>query len=411
MPTGTVTFQYGLTSLGTASLSAGAATFSTAALGAGNATLNVIYGGDSNFTGNTVAATQLVNQDNSTTTLTSMGTPSVYGQPVRFIVAVAAAFPGSTWVPTGTVTFADGGTSIGTANLTAGSVTWTTDSLNLPNSPHTITAAYAGDSNFGGSTSSLPVLQTVTAASTTTTVMGTPNPADQTQLSPYATQLVTFTATVTAVSPGAAHPTGNVTFLDGGSLLSGGIVPLNASGVATFTTTSLSVTGSPHTITAVYKSDINFLSSTSTAPALETIRQLTTTSVTSSSSGALVVGVSIGFTATVHDSTGNPATAATGTVTFVDNGTSIGTGLVAGGAATYTTSTLQLPAGTDTITAIYGGDVTYGVSTSAAFLRTVSQASTSITLAQPPTESVYGQNVTFSATVSNTVTGLCRLAR
>ena len=88
----------------------------------------------------------------------------------------------------------------------------------------------------------------------------------------------------------------------------------------------------------------------------------------------MVVGVSIGFTATVHDSTGNPATAATGTVTFVDNGTSIGTGLVAGGAATYTTSTLQLPAGTDTITAIYGGDVTYGVSTSAAFLRTVSQA-------------------------------------
>ena len=89
-------------------------------------------------------------------------------------------------------------------------------------------------------------------------------------------------------------------------------------------------------------------------------------------------------------------------MTFADNGVSIGTGRSSSGdTASYTTSTLQLAAGTDTITAVYGGDVNYGVSTSAAYLQTVSQATTSITLAQPST-SVYGQSVTFTATVTNT---------
>ena len=72
-------------------------------------------------------------------------------------------------------------------------------------------------------------------------------------------QSVTFTATVTANAPGSGTPTGTVTFMDGSTTLGTGT--LNGSGVATFSTSGLSV-GS-HSITAVYGGDTDFTTSTS----------------------------------------------------------------------------------------------------------------------------------------------------
>ena len=57
------------------------------------------------------------------------------------------------------------------------------------------------------------------------------------------------------------------------------------------------------------------------------------------------------FTATVFPTTGSGET---GTVTFFDNGVAIGTSSVSNGQATL--SATGLPAGTDPITAGYGGD-------------------------------------------------------
>jgi hypothetical protein len=69
---------------------------------------------------------------------------------------------------------------------------------------------------------------------------------------------VMFTSTVASSGPNV--PTGNVTFKDGATVISSSA--LNASGQASFTTTSLSV-GS-HSITASYPGDNNSLASTST---------------------------------------------------------------------------------------------------------------------------------------------------
>ena len=77
-------------------------------------------------------------------------------------------------------------------------------------------------------------------------------------------QSVTFTATVTARSPGGGTPTGQVTFMDGSAQL--GTATLSG-GTATFTTSSLSV--GTHDITVVYGGDTDFLSSTSTALDIE----------------------------------------------------------------------------------------------------------------------------------------------
>ena len=86
----------------------------------------------------------------TSTTVTSLANPSVFGQPVTF-TAVVANTSGTGILPAGTVTFSDGSTSLGTGVVTAARPR---PSDQQPDGGHhTITAAYGGDSNFSGSTS------------------------------------------------------------------------------------------------------------------------------------------------------------------------------------------------------------------------------------------------------------------
>jgi hypothetical protein len=249
-PTGTVTFTDGSTTLGTATLSSGGATLKTASLNLGGNAITATYNGDTNFTTSTSGTlTQTVNQAGTTTTLTSSANPSVYGQSVTFTAKVAARSPGS-GTPTGTVTFQEGSTVLGTGTLSGGKATFTTAVLSV--GADSITAVYGGDTDFTGSTSSA-LKQTVKQSSTVTTVSSSVNPS-------AAGQAVTFTAVVAARSPGAGTPTGTVTFKDGTTVLGTGT--LDSSGQATCTTSGL--TPGKHSITAVYGGDSNFLASTST---------------------------------------------------------------------------------------------------------------------------------------------------
>ena len=105
-----------------------------------------------------------------------------------------------------------------------------------------------------------PIVTASTTTTTTTTLPGTTTGLTS-SVHPWSVfgQPVTFTATVTANSPGAGTPTGTVTFKDGSSTLGTGT--LNGSGQATFTTSTLAV-GS-HSITASYGGDASFKGSTS----------------------------------------------------------------------------------------------------------------------------------------------------
>ncbi|MGW2253228.1 Ig-like domain repeat protein [Kitasatospora sp. NPDC001660] len=84
-----------------------------------------------------------------TTTLTASPTPSLFGHPVTLTDTVC---PNSTTIPTGTVTFTDGGATLGTAPLTPGGgdhcaqahLTWS----NLLPGSHTLTAQYSGDATY-----------------------------------------------------------------------------------------------------------------------------------------------------------------------------------------------------------------------------------------------------------------------
>ena len=103
-----------------------------------------------------------VTKGDTTVATTASPNPSVFGQLVTFTATVSSglAIP----IPTGTVTFKDGAITLGTATLDGnGRATFTTTALEVGS--HTITAVYAGDANFNGSTSA-PLAQDIARART-----------------------------------------------------------------------------------------------------------------------------------------------------------------------------------------------------------------------------------------------------
>ncbi|HMH52396.1 MAG TPA: Ig-like domain repeat protein [Candidatus Acidoferrum sp.] len=99
-------------------------------------------------------------QPSTMTAVASSLNPAVVGQAVTFTATVNVV-PPATGTPTGTVTFFDGATSLGTRMLAASlRATLTTSALGA--GVHSITARYSGDAFWSGSTS-LPLSQSVKA--------------------------------------------------------------------------------------------------------------------------------------------------------------------------------------------------------------------------------------------------------
>jgi PhoPQ-activated pathogenicity-related protein len=280
-PSGTVTFKDGAATLGTGSLSTLAqATFSTAGLARGNHAITAVYGGDGGFLASTsINYGETVAKDTTTTALSSAPNRTVFGQFATFTATLSANAPGA-GTPTGTVTFKEGSTVLGSSILQmvggVDSATFRIKTLTVGS--HTIVAVYNGDNNFQGSTaddSALP--QVVNTAATTTGIRSSLNPS-------VVGNTVTFTATVRTSAPGSGIGTGTVTFKDFGNILGTG--SLDGTGVATFTTSSLAVGN--HAISAAYGGDTNFSASTSIAfgekvtPSLAAAQSL--------SSGTLAIG-------------------------------------------------------------------------------------------------------------------------
>ena len=99
--------------MGTVTLAGGVVVFTTTTMAVGTQSITAVYNGSTSFSGSTSSAlSQVVNKATSTVTLTSSLNPSIFAQSVVFTVTVALQFGGS---PTGTVTFKNGTTSLGTA--------------------------------------------------------------------------------------------------------------------------------------------------------------------------------------------------------------------------------------------------------------------------------------------------------
>jgi len=312
----------------------------------------------------------------TTTTLASAPNPSTYGQAVTFTAKVTS----SSGTPTGTVNVLNGATTVGSGTLSNGSATIVVSSL--PAGTDSITAAYQGSASFAPSTST-PLTQTVTAATTTTTLTSSLNPAGT-------NQSVTFTATVISQYGGAA--TGSVTFSSGSQTLG----TASLSGNTASLTTSFSTAGT-YSISAKYNGDGN--NSGSTSSTLSELINVTTTTTLASSLNPSVVGQAVTFTATVSSSAGAPPNGET--ITFKNGSSILGTAQLSAGAASLTTSSLA--AGIYTITATYPGDSNFAASTSPGLRQVVNsttKSATATTLVSSLNPSIYGQSVTWTATVT-----------
>ncbi|KOG44322.1 Ig-like domain repeat protein, partial [Streptomyces decoyicus] len=112
------------------------------------------------------------------------------------------------------------------------------------------------------------------------------------------------------IAPGAGVPTGTVSFTSSSG--SNRTVPLDAGGIATFTTSTPFQAGT-ETITATYNGDANFTTSTGTDT--QTVNQGATSTTVSSSPDPSVFGEAVVLSATVTP-VAPDAGVPTGTVTF-----------------------------------------------------------------------------------------------
>jgi hypothetical protein len=380
-PGGTVSFFSGSTLLGTATLnSSGVATLTISSLAVGTYSLTAQYAGNANFLSSTSAVVSVtVGSQATTTSLTASPNPVASGQTLTLTATVQGT--GST-TPAGAVSFMSGSTLLGTATLnSSGVATLTTSSLAA--GTYSLTVQYSGNASFLSSTSAA-VSVTVNGQATTTSLTASPNPV-------ASGQTLALTATVQAT--GSTASGGTVNFLSGSTPL--GTAPVNSSGVATLTITTLAV-GS-YSLTAQYSGNANFLSSTSTAVSVTVGGQATTTNLTASPN-PVATGQTLTLTAAVQ---GAGSTAPGGTVNFLSGSTLLGTAtLNSSGVATLTTSSLA--AGTYSLTAQYAGNASFLSSASGAVSVTVSSQATTTSLSASPNPVATGQTLTLTATVQGT---------
>jgi len=367
-PTGNVVFTDGPRTLGSIALVGGSASVTVADLAAGPHAIQAQY--------ETATATlpHSVLVAPTTTKLTSSINPAALGETTTLTATVKT--PGGA-IPTGSVLFKDNWTTIATVVLDATGKA-TTTLAGTTGGTHPLVAEYSGDTSLQASADSLS--HVVNRAKSKLELASTPNPS-------RVGAAVTFTATVSALAPATAIPTGTVVFKEATTVLA--TVLLGANGSAVFTTTDL--TDGKHIIDASFAETTDFEASSATLEQTVSV-DATEISVTSSPNPSKF-GVPVKITATLGGATAVP----TGTVTFKTGTTTLGTGTVDGtGHADLTTS--SLPFGTTSVIAEYEGDAA-SLKGSATTQHLVEKGLSSIAVESSANPAIVGASLSFTATV------------
>jgi hypothetical protein len=380
--------------------------------------------------GNTFTVTQSGVATPTTLVVAANPTAITAGQLVTLTATLSPFNAGSTSTNGETITFTDGGASLGTAKLTGGVATLTTTLL--PGGTDSVTASYAGDSTFGASNAASVQVVVTNAAATVTlgglaaTYNGSPHSATATTTPAGLTVLFTYAGSATApTAAGSYAVVATISDPNYTGTASGTLVIAKASATVTLGSLSATADGTAHAATATtvpaglsvtftYNGSATAPSAAGSYTVVGTINDsnytgtatgtliiaapLTASSTALTSSAASVpVGTNVTFTATVTGSGGTP----TGTVTFLNGTASLGTGtLNAAGVATLTTSFST--AGTDSITAQYSGDATFKSSTSAPLSETIVPVGISATVSPNPLTIKSGSSGTLTITLTPT---------
>ncbi len=355
------------------------------------------YNGDSNYDASgTSALTQNVTAASTTTSLSTSAPSAVTDQAITFTAAVAAVSPGSGTPSDGTVRFDIGGTPVEgctTESVTAGAATCTVSDLTVAGGPYSVTAFYSGATDYASSNDSgSPLVQTVSPDATSTSLTSNTNPSTF-------GENVSFTAAVTANTPGAGTPTGTATIsVDGSTLCTGSLV----SGQITCSSSTLSA--GTHQLSASYSASTNYGASTS--PTLtQGVNQAATTTTVTSSDNPSPFGDNVTITATVTPVAPGLGTP-TGLVDFSNGIIPVCVNVaMSGGVATCA---INYPVGSYTIVAAYRGSAGFAQSSNQ-MVQVVQMASTTSSVVSAPTV-VTGQGATYVAEVSVVAPGTTELA-
>ena len=390
----------------------GVATCTTSSLAVGFDTVVATYSGDSLHVGSSGSVTQTVNRQTPTVTVTSVNPASEsYGSSTQAVVTATLAWTGNGVAPTGNLSVGStaGGSydpvsCSGASSPITCTATFTPIAADAPGK-YEMTASYAGDTNYNGSSSALAnnfsiaqqaPLVAVSAVGPATETYGSLEPA-------------VVNATITWTGTGAA-PTGGLSLASTapgsfgavtcdspnrkapGTLLS----TYDLTCTAWFAPTASDAAGT-YTLSASYAGDSNYSAASSPQTNNFSITQTNTTTAVISFPNPSRYGQSVTFTATITPASGSGET---GTVTWSAN-TGCGTSTVTSGnpgIATCTTSVL--PAGTDAIRATYSGDSNHSGSTGT--LRGGQVVNSAVTLT--PTSLAFGNVVVGVTSAAKTVT-------
>ncbi len=321
----------------------------------------------------TVSGTAFSGADATSTTMTVTPGSLANGQAASLTATVADQTHSGTH-PTGSVTFND---TLGTTTTTLSSASLSSGAAALSGvvlhgiGTHTLSANYAGVSGAYAASSGTV---TVVLSKAVVTVSG---PATQPVAVAYG-QSGSVTVTATGPYNTIAAPTGTISY----SILNASATVV-ASGTLALTTGSTSSAATipipgtlargSYTISVTYSGDGSY-AVTSTATTIQlSVGQITASSVSLvSSANPVLVTNAVTFTATVASAAGTP----TGSVSFVDGTTLLGTATLSNGLASYTTSSLA--AATHSITAVYSGSSSSLAATSPALAELVQDYSLGI---------------------------------
>ncbi len=346
----------------------------------------------------------------ATTTSLSLGaTTSTFGSPIPITVTVLPQ--SGTGTPTGTVALVTDSAvasalSGGSVTLTDGAYSGTVNSL--PGGTYNASGRYAGDNSYTTSTSSSTAVTVNPAASAVKLAVTGSNPVTGAAVTdsvlPYGS-VATASVALTGVT-GQAVPNGTVTYLSGGTTLS--TATAASDGSSSYRSGGLSL--GTYTWTASYAGNNNYLASTS-GPAVFSVGQAATTLKLLASTSYVVGTGTVTITAVVD--TNSLLSSPTGSAALSVNGTAAGTSTVAAytdpstgasaGKATFTIDSSILTAGSNSLTASYGGDTNYTASTTTVATSigySATAPANAVALAVQPTTATTGQPVSLTASVT-----------
>ncbi len=340
-PTGQFVFSEGNTTLATVPFTSGGpavsgADFSIATLPAGTHIITVTYQPTGNFNGSSASVVEVIRGKASSISFMASPQSTLALAPVTLSAVVSA----SSVTPTGTVTFHDGGATLGSASVAANGSSSLT--VSFAAGSHLLTASYSGDSTFGPTTS-VVVTEIVTLNPTLTSLVASPTP------NVSAFQAITLTAKTQApgfssaslCGPSCVPPT--VRFFANGNVVASVPVQLDGSAAA-----SVILPAGSYQLLADFATTPYFAESASPSITEQVLPAAITLNLAASPSPAYQ-NQPVTLTANLG---GAPPSALSGSITFLDDGVTLGT-VAAGTASVLTTRFANT--GVHSLSAVFSG--------------------------------------------------------